>query len=327
MKILVTGSAGFIGYHLAKKLLSEKNIVIGIDIINDYYDIRIKEKRNLELLKNKNYRFFKQDLINYELLDSIVKKEKPEVIVHLAAQAGVRYSLQNPWYYEQANGLGTMNIFEVARHNDINKVVFASSSSVYGGNKKLPFSEEDKTDTPVSLYAATKKANEVLAYSYHHLYGIKCVGLRFFTVYGPMGRPDMALFKFAKNIFLEKPIDVYNNGEMGRDFTYIDDIIKGILNCIKKEDLTYEIYNLGGDNPIKLNQFIELIEKNFGKKAIRNMLPMQPGDVKETYADISKAKNQLKYCPKTKIEEGVRIFCNWFKNNTDWLLELKNAKQ
>jgi UDP-glucuronate 4-epimerase len=226
-----------------------------------------------------------------------------------------------------SNNLGTMNVFESAKLNKIKRVIFASSSSVYGNNKKIPFSEEDKTDTPISLYAATKKSNEVLAYSYHHLYGIETAGLRFFTVYGPYGRPDMAIFKFCRNILLGKEIDVYNNGEMKRDFTFVSDIVDGIIGCISKKDLKYEIYNLGGDNPVELMKFIELIEKNMSLKAKINYLPMQLGDVKTTSADISKARKDLGYSPKTNIEDGMKIFCEWFLENQDWLLDLEESKQ
>lgn len=327
MKILITGTAGFIGFHVAKKILSNGDIVIGIDNLNSYYDPMIKQKRNEILLADKNYHFYGEDFSNFEILDKIVTDEKPDKIIHLAAQAGVRYSLTNPWAYEKANYLGTMNIFEAAKKHGIKRVLFASSSSVYGDNKKLPFSESDRTDTQISVYAASKKANEVLAYSYHHLYGMEMAGLRFFTVYGEYGRPDLALFKFVKNILLDKPIDVYNNGQMGRDFTYVKDIVDGVLAILNKVDLKYEIYNLGGDNPVKLMRFIELIEKNLGKKAKLNMMPMQPGDVKETYADISKARMEVGYEPKTRIDKGVKIFCDWFVENKDWLLELEDGKQ
>lgn len=327
LEVLVTGTAGFIGFHTAKKLLGEGNRVIGIDSMNDYYDVKIKEKRNDVLLENKNYTFHKEDISNYEKIDDIMKKEKPEAIIHLAAQAGVRYSLTNPWAYKNSNSLGTLNIFEGAKNNNIKRVIFASSSSVYGSNSKIPFSEEDRTDAPISPYGASKKYNELLAHSYSHLDGIELAGLRFFTVYGPWGRPDMALFKFVKNILLDKPIEVYNKGDMGRDFTYINDIVLGITGALNKKDLKYEIYNLGGDNPVKLMKFVELIQENIGKKAIINYKPMQPGDVKETYADISKAGREIGYKPKTNIEEGIKIFCSWFLENKDWLLKLKDGKQ
>lgn len=325
--ILVTGSAGFIGFHTSIKLLKEGNKVIGVDNLNSYYDPKIKKKRNRILKKYKSYKFYKLDFSNFKKINNVIKKEKPKVIVHLAAQAGVRYSLTNPWAYENANNLGTLNIFESAKLNKIKRVVFASSSSVYGGNKKLPFSEKDRTDTPISLYAASKKSNEVVGHTYHHLYGIETAGLRFFTVYGPYGRPDMALFKFTKNILLSKKIDVYNKGKMGRDFTYIDDIVDGINSVINKKKLEYEIYNLGGDNPIELMKFISLIEKNLNKKAKIKFLGMQAGDVKKTYADISKAKKEINYKPKVKVEEGVENFCNWFLKNESWLLKLKESKQ
>lgn len=326
-KILITGTAGFIGFHLANRLLKEGNIVIGIDILNDYYDVRIKERRQDVLFEFKNYHFYKEDFADYDILDEIVKKEKPEIIIHLAAQAGVRYSLTNPWAYERSNMLGTMNIFEVAKNNDIKRVLYASSSSVYGKNTKSPFSESDRCDTPISIYAASKKANEMFAHSYSHLYGIETAGLRFFTVYGKYGRPDLALFKFVKNILLDKPIDVYNMGQMGRDFTYVDDIVSGIIGIMNKEKLGCTVYNLGGDNPVTLMKFIELIEEALGKKAEKNMMPMQPGDVKETMADISKARNEVGYEPKTKIDEGVKIFVDWFVENKNWLLELEDGKQ
>jgi UDP-glucuronate 4-epimerase len=327
MKIFVTGTAGFIGFHLAQRLLSLGHIVVGVDNLNTYYDEKLKLKRNSILSENKNYHFHKIDLVDFENLNALIANEKPDIIVHLAAQAGVRYSLSNPVVYEMTNNLGTLHIFESAKLNKIKRVVFASSSSVYGNNKKVPFSEDDKTHTPISLYAATKKSNEVLAHSYHHLYGIETAGLRFFTVYGPYGRPDMALFKFCRNILLGKEIDVYNNGEMKRDFTFVSDIVDGIIGCINKEVLKYEIYNLGGDNPIELKTFIELIEKNMNKKAKINYLPMQPGDVKVTMADVTKAREDLGYSPKTDIEEGIKLFCDWFLENQDWLLTLEESKQ
>ncbi len=325
--ILVTGTAGFIGYHTAKRLLDEGRKVVGIDSITDYYDTKIKLRRNKILLAYSKYRFYKKNLADYKALDKIVKKERPEAIIHLAAQAGVRYSLINPWAYAEANYLGTLNIFEVAKNNKIKRVLFASSSSVYGGNKISPFSESHGVDHPISVYAATKKANEVLAYSYHHLYGMEIAGMRFFTVYGEYGRPDLALFKFAKNILLDKPIDVYNNGEMARDFTYVGDIVDGVMAILNKKELGYEIYNLGGENPVSLMKFIQLIESYLGKKAKLNMMPIQPGDLKETVADISKARRELGFSPKVKIEDGVKIFLDWFLKNKDWLLKLKDGKQ
>ncbi|MGE5575191.1 MAG: GDP-mannose 4,6-dehydratase [Ignavibacteria bacterium] len=327
MRFVITGTAGFIGFHVAKRLLSEGHEVIGIDSMNQYYDVRMKIQRNKNLQQHEQYKFFKQDLVHFDNLNNIICSEKPETIIHLAAQAGVRYSLVNPWAYEASNTLGTLNVFETAKLNKIKRVIFASSSSVYGANKKIPFSENDKTDTQISLYGATKKGNEVLAYSYHHLYGIEVAGLRFFTVYGPFGRPDLALFKFCRNILLNKEINVYNNGDMKRDFTYITDIVDGIIACIFKKDLCYELYNLGNDNPVELMKFIKLIEKNLKVKAKIRYLPMQPGDVKETRADITKARNELGFEPKVRIEEGVKIFCEWFLGNKEWLLEMEDAKQ
>ncbi|MFA5841385.1 MAG: GDP-mannose 4,6-dehydratase [Candidatus Paceibacterota bacterium] len=327
-KILVTGTAGFIGFHLAKELLRDKDCeVVGIDSITDYYDVRMKQKRNEVLKKYSNYTFYKVNLADYKKLENIIKKEKPEAIIHLAAQAGVRYSLTNPWAYEQSNYLGTLNIFEASKNFGIKRVLFASSSSVYGSNKKVPFSEKDIVDHPISIYAASKKANEVLAHSYHHLYGTETAGMRFFTVYGEYGRPDLALFKFTKNILLDKPIDVYNGGKMMRDFTYVDDIVAGIIGILNKRDLKYEIYNLGGDNPVSLMGFIRLIEKFLGKKAKINFMPLQPGDVTKTMADISKAKKEIGFEPKTRIEDGTEKFIRWFLENKNWLLKLEDPKQ
>ncbi len=326
-KILVTGTAGFIGYHLAKKLLEKGIFVTGVDCFTDYYDVRIKKRRNDILKKYKNYRFYKTDIADYGKLEEIIKKEKPEVIVHLAAQAGVRYSLLNPWAYESSNNLGTLNIFECAKNNKIRRVLLASSSSVYGSNRKVPFKESDRTDNPISVYAATKKANEVLAHSYYHLYGIETAVMRFFTVYGEYGRPDLAIFKFARNIFLGKQINVYNGGKMMRDFTYVDDIVSGVMAILKKKDLKYDIYNLGGDNPVSLMEFIRLMEKELGKKAIIKSLPMQQGDIKKTMADVSKARRELGFKPKTKIETVVKKFVRWFLDNKSWVLVLDEPKQ
>ncbi|MDO8493062.1 MAG: SDR family NAD(P)-dependent oxidoreductase [bacterium] len=325
--ILVTGTAGFIGFHLAKRLLNDGYRVVGVDSITDYYDIRMKIRRNKILLESQNYKFYKTNIADYKALDKIVKKEKPEVIIHLAAQAGVRYSLTNPWAYAEANYLGTMNIFETAKNNKIKRVLYASSSSVYGKNTISPFSEDHRVDQPISIYAASKRANELLAHSYHHLYGIETAGMRFFTVYGDYNRPDLALFKFTKSILLGKPIDVYNNGEMGRDFTYVSDIVDGIIAILNKKDLNYEIYNLGGDNPISLMNFIKLIETNLNKKAKLKMLPMQPGDVKENFADVTKARRELGFDPKIKIDKGVALYIDWFNKNKSWLLKLKEGKQ
>jgi UDP-glucuronate 4-epimerase len=313
MKILVTGGAGFIGFHLAKKLC-EKDSVVVVDNLSDYYDVKLKEAR-LEQIKDK-VEFHKVDISDFSSLKKVFETHKFDLICHIAAQAGVRYSLVNPWEYEKSNVLGTLNVFELARKFEIKKVVYASSSSVYGGNKKVPFSESDRVDKPISLYAATKIANEVMAHTYHYLYNIDFVGLRYFTVYGPLGRPDMAMFKFTKAIFEDKPIDVYNFGNMKRDFTYIDDIIEGTIKaiefCLNNNNIC-EIINLGNSKPIELNYFINCIEKEVGKEAKKNLLPLQPGDVLETYADIRKAKKLLGWEPKTEIEEGVKKFVEWYK--------------
>ena len=312
MNILVTGGAGFIGFHVTKALLERGNNVVIIDNFNDYYDVKLKEARIKELGKNNNLDVIKADISDYDAINNIFKKHKFNKICHLAAQAGVRYSLENPFAYEKSNILGTLVTLEMARKHNIKDFVFASSSSVYGNNKKIPFSENDNVDKPVSLYAATKKSSELLAYTYYHLYGLNCTGLRFFTVYGEFGRPDMALFKFVKNILEDKPIDVYNNENMKRDFTYISDITNGILAAIDNP-FPYEIINLGNGKPIELSYFIECIENALGKKAIKNMLPMQSGDVKITHADIKKAEKLLNYKPKIKIEEGIKRFVEWYK--------------
>jgi len=322
-KILVTGSAGFIGFHLCRRILESYSDVeiIGIDNMNNYYNPVLKERRNNILKKYKNYTFLKLDFSQYDRLIKNLKDEDIDLIVHLGAQPGVRYSLKDPWAYERSNLLGTLNIFEFARRFNIDKVVYASSSSVYGGNKKIPFSEDDRTDYPISLYAATKKANELMAYTYHHLYGIEMVGLRFFTVYGEWGRPDMAYFKFAKSILLGKPIDVYNYGKMERDFTYISDVVDGIVSSMERS-FNYEIFNLGNSKPVKLMYFIELLERYLGRTVKKNLLPMQEGEVVVTYADLRKSRELLDYNPKVSIEEGLRRFCNWFLENREWILKL-----
>lgn len=315
MKILLTGGAGFIGFHTATELLNRGDSVVIIDNFNDYYDPKLKFFR-ADTLKNhknkKNLKIYKADISDLKSLDKIFKKHKFDKICHLAAQAGVRYSLKDPFRYEIWNNLGTLNLLELAVKHKIKDFVFASSSSVYGGNKKIPFSEKDSVDSPVSLYAATKKTNELYAHVYHHLYGLNCTGLRFFTVYGPYGRPDMALFKFVKNILKGEKIDVYNKGNMKRDFTYVSDIVSGVLSAIDKP-MGYEIFNLGNNNPVTLNKFISSIEKALGKKAKKNLLGMQPGDVKKTYADIDKAQKKLGYSPKTDIKEGIDKFISWYK--------------
>ncbi|MBB6400911.1 UDP-glucuronate 4-epimerase [Methanococcus maripaludis] len=323
MKILVTGAIGFIGFSFSKDILENTKIqIIGIDNLNSYYDPKLKEKR-LELLNEfKNFKFFKEDIINYEKLNEIFNVEKPDLIVHLAAQAGVRYSLENPHLYEYSNNLGTLNIFELAKKYNIKRVIFASSSSVYGGNQKIPFSESDSVDKPVSLYAATKKYNELIAHVYNYLYGIDMIGLRFFTAYGEFGRPDMAYWKFTKNILEEQPINVYNYGKMKRDFTYVSDIVEGIKSAVFLNKKTgYEIFNLGGDNPVELEYFISLIEKETGKKAIKNYMPLQEGDVLVTMADLEKSKEILNYHPKIGIEVGIKKFVKWYIQNSHWILQ------
>ena len=310
--ILVTGGAGFIGSHLVKRLVADGYEVVIVDNLNDYYDPQLKQDRLNILLKDSEYIFEKVDIANFADLKKVFEKYNFDVICHLAAQAGVRKSLKNPWLYEKSNILGTMNIFELAKDFNIKKIVFASSSSVYGGNTKVPFSESDRVDSPISFYACTKRSKELLAYTYNHLYGIKITALRFFTVYGPWGRPDMAYFRFADLIRQGKPIDVYNYGKMRRDFTYIDDVVEGVVSALEK-DVDLEIFNLGNNKPVELVRFIELLEENLGMKADKRYLPIQPGDVVETWADIKKAKKELGYDPKTTIEEGLKKFVDWYK--------------
>ena len=316
-KILVTGVAGFIGSFVADALLKRGDKVIGIDNINEYYDPSLKEARLKHFFNgNNNFTFYKIDFSDYEEMEKIFEKHKIDKICHLGAQAGVRYSLENPFVYLKSNINGTVVIFELARKFGIKTIIYASSSSVYGGNKKIPFSTEDRVDKPISIYAATKKADELIAHAYHHLYGIKMTGLRFFTVYGPWGRPDMALFKFTKNIIENKPIDVYNKGDMERDFTFVADIVSGVLSALDKE-WDFEIFNLGNNKPVKLMEFIEVLESVLGKKAEKNLLPMQPGDVPTTFADISSAEKQLDYSPKTDLKEGIKAFVDWYKGYYD----------
>lgn len=326
--ILVTGAAGFIGFHLSERLLKDGHRVVGVDNMSDYYDIRIKQKR-LEILgAYPSFSFHQLDIADYEKLESLMKTEAFNEVVHLAAQAGVRYSLTNPWVYEHANGLGTMNVFEAAKRLKLPRVLYASSSSVYGSNTKSPMSEEDRTDSQISVYAASKKANESLAHAYNHLYGIELIGLRFFTVYGTWGRPDLALFKFTKNILAGLPIDVYNNGEMKRSFTHVSDITAGIAALIARApEGRNEIYNLGGAEPMPLLDFIALIEKELGKTATKNMLPMQAGDVPETVADWSKAHRDVGFTPSTSMETGIKDFIAWFRENEPFLLTLTEPKQ
>lgn len=317
---LITGGAGFIGFYLSKGLLEKGAEVIGIDNLNDYYEVSLKEVR-LSLLKPfERYTFIRGDIADKETVMKVFERYQPQVVINLAAQAGVRYSIDNPDAYIQSNIVGFFNILEGCRYHPVEHLVFASSSSVYGGNKKVPFSTEDKVDQPVSLYAATKKSNELMAYSYSKLYGIPLTGLRFFTVYGPMGRPDMAYFKFSKKIMNGEPIQIYNNGDMRRDFTYIDDIIIGIENIlcnppVKDENgAAYKIYNIGNNQPEQLMDYISALEKCLGKKAEKEYLPMQPGDVYETYADVQDLMNDFDFKPSTTIEEGLSKFAEWFLN-------------
>ncbi|SNY15340.1 UDP-glucuronate 4-epimerase [Orenia metallireducens] len=330
MKALVTGAAGFIGFHLAKRLLKEGYQVVGIDNMNDYYDVQLKEDRLAILKKDSNFIFHKVDLKDKKAIDNIFADYQPEYVINLAAQAGVRYSIENPYAYVDSNLVGFMNIIEACRHHPVNHLLYASSSSVYGGNTVIPFSTNHQVDHPVSLYAATKKSNELLAHSYSHLYDIPTTGLRFFTVYGPWGRPDMAYFLFTDLIMNNKPIKVFNHGKMERDFTYIDDITEGIYNLLPKapqankdwdesqDDLSesfapYKIYNIGNNQPVQLMKFINVIEEKIGKEAEKIYMEMQPGDVKRTYADVSDLEEDIDFKPDTSIEEGIGKFVEWYK--------------
>lgn len=325
MKILLTGSAGFIGFHTAKFFLDRGDEVVGIDNFNNYNDVTIKRKRNAILEKYPKFRIYRETISDYKKLIAIFKRHNPDVVIHLAAQAGVRYSLKNPWAYADSNYVGTLNVFEAAHAFSTKKVIYASSSSVYGNNTKTPFAEDDRTDTPISTYAASKKANELLAHSYHHLYGMNMIGLRFFTVYGDFYRLDMALFKFAKNIMLGRPITLYGKGKMTREFTHVDDIVRGIVAAADRNLGGYKIYNLGGGETVILNRFLKLIEKNLGKKAVVHHKPMTAGDLFSTVADTTKARRDLGFAPKVSIEEGIERFAKWFLDNQKWLLKLKDA--
>lgn len=320
--VFVTGCAGFIGFHFSIRLLKEGSTVIGLDQMNQYYDPKLKWDR-LELLKQfPTFTFIKGSIENKELLDNIFQQYPFDVVVHLAAQAGVRYSLTNPEAYIQANIVGFGNMLECSRKHHIPHLLYASSSSVYGNQKSIPFSEGDKVDEPISLYAATKKSNELMAFTYSHLYRLPTTGMRFFTVYGPWGRPDMALFSFTDAIVHSKPIKIYNYGKMKRDFTYIDDCIEAIMMLLKKvpeeqKSVPYKIYNIGGQHPISLEDFIQVIEKNLGIKAEKEYLPLQPGDVHETYADIRELMIDTGYVPKVTVEEGIKRFVDWYKDYYD----------
>jgi len=346
MKILITGTAGFIGFHLAKRLIDRGDEVVGLDCINDYYDVNLKYARLeqtgvskseieygkfVQSSKFKNYKFIKLKLEDREAILGLFAREKFDKVCNLAAQAGVRYSLQNPYTYIDSNIVGFLNILEGCRHNDVKHLAYASSSSVYGLNEEMPFSTHHNVDHPISLYAASKKSNELMAHTYSYLYGLPTTGLRFFTVYGPWGRPDMALFLFTKAILEDKPIDVYNNGNMQRDFTYIDDIVEGVVRVIdnpptgntlwsgKNPDPSssiapYKVYNIGNSKPVKLLDFIEAIEVALGKKAIKNFLPMQAGDVPATWADVGDLVDNFDYRPDTEIRKGINIFVNWYES-------------
>ncbi|GAB4301202.1 MAG: NAD-dependent epimerase [Myxococcota bacterium] len=314
---LVTGTAGFIGFSVAKRLLEQGIKVAGVDNFNDYYDVSLKKARNKILESFPNFKSYKVDIADLKALSAVFEAEKPEIICHLAAQAGVRYSLVNPFAYERSNLTGFINVLELCRKHSIGRLVYASSSSVYGGNTKLPFSETDKVETPVSLYAATKRANELIAHTYTHLFGIQTIGLRFFTVYGPWGRPDMALWLFTDAILNGKPIKVFNHGDMERDFTYIDDIVDAVIASLHTEELPkYILINLGNNKPEKLLDFISVIEDGLNKSAKKQFLPMQAGDVRATYADIALAKQLLGFNPKTQISEGIPKFIKWFLENS-----------
>jgi len=318
-KYFITGAAGFIGFHLSKTLLERGDSVTGYDNLNEYYEVSLKYSRLDVLKKYPSFNFIKGELEDASLVLDTVCRGGFDAIIHLAAQAGVRYSLEHPETYISSNLVGTFNILEAARANNTPHLLFASSSSVYGANEKTPFSVDDRTDSPISLYAATKKSNELMAYSYSHLFGLHITGMRFFTVYGPYGRPDMALFKFTKSILEGKPIEVYNNGDMYRDFTYIDDIVKGVVELINKsralnEKPPFAVYNIGNHKPIKLSDFVSLIEKALGKKAEIIYKPMQPGDVRETYADVDMLMKDTGFNPKTELRDGIDKFVKWYMN-------------
>jgi UDP-glucuronate 4-epimerase len=331
MKYLVTGAAGFIGFYVSQRLLAAGHSVVGIDNLNDYYDVSLKLARLAQLENKDGFEFIKLDLADREGMAALFAGQRFERVIHLAAQAGVRYSIENPLAYADSNLVGFVNILEGCRHNKVGHLLYASSSSVYGLNKKQPFSTDDSVDHPVSLYAATKKANELMAHTYSHLYGLPTTGLRFFTVYGPWGRPDMALFKFTKAMLAGQSIDVYNHGEMRRDFTYIDDIAEAIVrlqDVIPQSDpnwtveqgspasssAPYCVYNIGNNNPVKLMAYISALEKALGMEAVKNMLPMQPGDVHETSADTQPLSQAIGFAPETSVEQGVQKFVEWYRD-------------
>jgi UDP-glucuronate 4-epimerase len=329
-RVLLTGVAGFIGYHVAERLLARGDEVYGIDNVNDYYDVRLKHARLARLEGRPGYCFEKLDVADAEAMMRVFASVQPEVVIHLAAQAGVRYSLTNPGSYVQSNLVGFLHILEGCRHNGVRHLVYASSSSVYGGNTNMPFSVHHNVDHPVSLYAASKKANELMAHTYSHLYGLPTTGLRFFTVYGPWGRPDMALFLFTKAILEGRPIDVFNHGQMRRDFTYVDDIVEGILRTADHvatpdaawtgdvpdpgtSSAPYRVYNIGNDDPVELMELIATLERELGQVAVKNMLPIQPGDVPATWANVDDLTRDVGFKPATPIAEGVKRFVGWYR--------------
>ncbi len=329
MRYLVTGTAGFIGSHTAHKLLDRGDEVIGLDNVNDYYDVRLKHARMARLADRPGYRFIRMDVADTPGMADVFRSVRPDVVIHLAAQAGVRYSLTNPHAYVQSNLVGFMNILEGCRHNAVRHLVYASSSSVYGGNTRMPFSVHDNVDHPVSLYAASKKANELMAHTYSHLYRLPTTGLRFFTVYGPWGRPDMAMFLFTKAILAGEPIDVFNEGRMQRDFTYIDDIVEGVVRTADHtaeanadwngdtpdpgtSSAPYRIYNIGNNNPVELMHMISVLEDRLGRKAQKRMLPLQAGDVPATWADVDDLTRDVGFRPSTSIEDGIDRFVSWY---------------
>lgn len=326
-KVMITGAAGFIGYHLARRLLKEGFSVFGVDNLNDYYDVRLKELRLSELEKYEKFKFEKLDISEKKEVERVFSENEPDIVVNLAAQAGVRYSIDNPDAYISSNIIGFYNILEACRHSGDNgghaveHLLFASSSSVYGNQQKTPFSVTDPVDRPISLYAATKKSNELMAYTYSHLYGIPSTGLRFFTVYGPCGRPDMAYFSFSEKIMKGEPIKIFNQGDLYRDFTYVDDIVEGIVRMLNNPPLPneegdrYKVYNIGNNKPVKLMDFIETLENALGKKALKEYYPMQPGDVYQTYADVDDLTADFDYRPSTEISEGLGRFAEWYR---DW---------
>lgn len=330
MKVLVTGAAGFIGAALAHRLMDRGDEVVGLDNMNDYYDVSLKEARLSRLEDRAGFTFYRNALEERDVLDALFKKEQPQRVVNMAAQAGVRYSLENPHAYVESNLVGFMNLLESCRQMEVEHLVYASSSSVYGANTRMPFSVHDNVDHPLSLYAATKKANELMAHTYSHLYRLPTTGLRFFTVYGPWGRPDMALFKFTKAILEGRPIDVFNYGNHRRDFTYIDDIVEGMLRSLDKvaqpnpdwngaapdaatSQAPYRLYNIGSNRPVELLRYIEVLEDCLGKSAEKNLLPMQPGDVPDTYADVDALVSGVDYRPNMAVEEGVKRFVEWYR--------------